>query len=243
MRSRSGRAPTTSRVGDESFLAKDCPQLAARGFGAAYRYGRRRAIRCGRSRPRLSMPQSRRAALRRRPRESRHHRRMSMWRSSSSLSPGGDPLQPINQGHRYDDDKPMTHQRARWLTTRNSAASMLPIPPEWMTQEITYEACKGHAGYLASMQFLQQRQDLKKFLRSDTGCAFRIPIRCRAWPDVEGVFMYAVVGITGQVGGAVAQASPTRGASAPCFAMRIEDFLGRCAAARWRVPISMTRQA
>ena len=28
---------------------------------------------------------------------------------------------------------------------------------------MTYEGCKGHAGYLASMQFLQQRQDLKKF--------------------------------------------------------------------------------
>jgi hypothetical protein len=38
----------------------------------------------------------------------------------------------------------------------------VPIPPEWMTQEMIYEGCKGHAGYLASMQFLQQRQDLKK---------------------------------------------------------------------------------
>ena len=32
-----------------------------------------------------------------------------------------------------------------------------------MTEEMTYEGCKGHEGYLVSMQFLGQRQDLKSF--------------------------------------------------------------------------------
>jgi len=32
-----------------------------------------------------------------------------------------------------------------------------------MTQAMTYDGCKGHAGYLASMRFLAQRQDLKSF--------------------------------------------------------------------------------
>jgi hypothetical protein len=72
------------------------------------------------------------------------------------------PLEPTNQGHRYDDDKPMTHQE-RMAYYAELGCVDVPIPPEWMTQEITYEGCKGHAGYLASMQFLQQRQDLKKF--------------------------------------------------------------------------------
>ena len=30
-------------------------------------------------------------------------------------------------------------------------------------QEMTYDSYKGHAGYLASMQFLQQSRDLKNF--------------------------------------------------------------------------------
>jgi hypothetical protein len=72
------------------------------------------------------------------------------------------PLQPINQGHSYDDDKPMTHQERMDYYAEIGCVDV-PIPPEWMTQEMTYEGCKGHAGYLASLQFLRQRQDLKKF--------------------------------------------------------------------------------
>ena len=72
------------------------------------------------------------------------------------------PLEPINQGHRYDDDKPMTREE-RMAYYAQLGCIDVPIPPEWMTQEMTYDGCKGHAGYLASMQFLQQRQDLKKF--------------------------------------------------------------------------------
>jgi len=32
-----------------------------------------------------------------------------------------------------------------------------------MTQEMTYDGCKGYAGYLDSMRLLPQRQDLKSF--------------------------------------------------------------------------------
>jgi hypothetical protein len=38
-----------------------------------------------------------------------------------------------------------------------------------MTQEMTYDGCKGHAGYLDSMRLLPQRQDLKSFPESATG--------------------------------------------------------------------------
>ena len=39
----------------------------------------------------------------------------------------------------------------------------VPIPMEWITGGMTPQACRGHAGYVASMQFLEQRQDLKGF--------------------------------------------------------------------------------
>jgi hypothetical protein len=105
-----GGAPTASGVGDESFSAKDCPQLAARGFGAAYRYGRRRAIRCGRA------DRGSRCTSRVEP-----HFAADLGRTfTTAASLRGvivqacpqveTPLQPINQGHRYDDDKPMTHK-------------------------------------------------------------------------------------------------------------------------------------
>jgi len=43
------------------------------------------------------------------------------------------PPQPINQGHRYDDDKPMTHQE-RMAYYAELGCVDVPIPPEWMTQ-------------------------------------------------------------------------------------------------------------
>jgi hypothetical protein len=72
------------------------------------------------------------------------------------------PLQPINQGKSYDDEKPMS------LEERKAAILALgcidvPIPMDWVTWTMTPEACQGHAGYMAAMEFLQQRQDLGEF--------------------------------------------------------------------------------
>jgi hypothetical protein len=72
------------------------------------------------------------------------------------------PLEPINQGHSYDSDRSITLDERKAYYAKLGCIDV-PIPPEWMTQEITYDGCKGHAGYLASMRFLAQRQDLKSF--------------------------------------------------------------------------------
>jgi hypothetical protein len=38
----------------------------------------------------------------------------------------------------------------------------VPIPPEWITQELSYRQCRGAAGYLVSMQYLEQNQTLTR---------------------------------------------------------------------------------
>jgi hypothetical protein len=71
-------------------------------------------------------------------------------------------LEPTNQGNVYDDEKSMTADERR-ASLVNQGCIDVPIPMEWITGEITPQACRGHAGYVASMQFLEQRQDLKRF--------------------------------------------------------------------------------
>jgi hypothetical protein len=72
------------------------------------------------------------------------------------------PLEPSNQGHSYDADRPPTLDERKAYYAKLGCIDV-PIPPEWMTEEMTYEGCKGHEGYLVSMQFLGQRHDLKSF--------------------------------------------------------------------------------
>ena len=72
------------------------------------------------------------------------------------------PLEPTNQDHSYDDDKPKTLEERKAYSATLGCLDV-PIPPEWMTRDMTYADCKGQAGYLASIQFLEQRQDLKAF--------------------------------------------------------------------------------
>jgi hypothetical protein len=73
--------------------------------------------------------------------------------------PAETPLEPINQGKVYDDEKPLTLAERKAALVAQGCIDV-PIPMEWMTQEMTPEACRGHAGYLAAMQFLEQRHDL-----------------------------------------------------------------------------------
>ena len=69
------------------------------------------------------------------------------------------PLEPTNQGKVYNDEKPMTlaDRKAIWV---DLGCIDVPIPMEWLSQEMTPASCQGHAGYIASMHFIEQRQDL-----------------------------------------------------------------------------------
>jgi hypothetical protein len=75
---------------------------------------------------------------------------------------GETPLEPINQGKSYDDETPMTleERKASWVA---QGCIDVPVPMEWLNGDMTPQACRGHAGYIAAMQFLEQRQDLKGF--------------------------------------------------------------------------------
>jgi hypothetical protein len=72
------------------------------------------------------------------------------------------PLEPTNQGKIYDNEKPLT------LAERKAALTALgcidvPVPMDFLAEGMSPTACMGHGGYLASMQFLEQRQDLSEF--------------------------------------------------------------------------------
>lgn len=74
------------------------------------------------------------------------------------------PLEPTDQGKSFDDEPPYTE------ATHDAELKALhcidvPIPPQAFVGNtgMTIQACEGHAGYLAAMQFLEERQDLQKF--------------------------------------------------------------------------------
>jgi len=72
------------------------------------------------------------------------------------------PLEPTGQGKIYDDEKPLS------LDERKAALMALgcidvPVPMEFLAEGMSASACMGHGGYMASMQFLRQRQDLHDF--------------------------------------------------------------------------------
>ena len=72
------------------------------------------------------------------------------------------PLEPINQGKIYDNEAPLTlEQRKAALVTLGCID--VPVPMDFLADAMSPSACMGHGGYLAAMQFLEQRQDLAKF--------------------------------------------------------------------------------
>lgn len=72
------------------------------------------------------------------------------------------PLVPINHGKIYDNEKPMTaaERKAALLAT---GCIDVPVPMEFLADAMSPNACLGRGGYMAAMQFLQQRQDLHGF--------------------------------------------------------------------------------
>ncbi len=69
------------------------------------------------------------------------------------------PLEPTNQGKSYDAEAPLTLAERKALLIDQGCIDV-PIPMEWVTGNMTPQICRGQAGYVASMEFLQQRQDL-----------------------------------------------------------------------------------
>lgn len=69
------------------------------------------------------------------------------------------PLEPINQGKVYDDERSLTRAE-RVAFFRASGCIDVPVPPEYMMQDLSYQQCMGHAGYLAAMQYLEQNKTL-----------------------------------------------------------------------------------
>jgi len=69
------------------------------------------------------------------------------------------PLEPINQGKIYDQERSMTREE-RSAYFRAIGCIEVPIPPEWITQEFSYRQGRGAAGYLVSMQYLEQNKTL-----------------------------------------------------------------------------------
>ncbi|MGH6736904.1 MAG: hypothetical protein ACRECX_12645 [Methyloceanibacter sp.] len=72
------------------------------------------------------------------------------------------PLEPTGHGKVYDNEKALT------LDERKAALIALgcidvPVPMEFLADLMSPSACMGHGGYLAAMQFLEQRQDLRDF--------------------------------------------------------------------------------
>lgn len=72
------------------------------------------------------------------------------------------PLEPTNQGKVYDDERPLTLEE-RKANLIASGCIDVPVPMEFLADAMSPTACLGHGGYLAAMQFLQQRQDLHEF--------------------------------------------------------------------------------
>lgn len=72
------------------------------------------------------------------------------------------PLEPTNQGKVYDNEKPMTREERR-AATLSAGCIDVPVPMDFLADAMSPNACLGRGGYLAAMQFLQQRQDLHEF--------------------------------------------------------------------------------
>jgi hypothetical protein len=72
------------------------------------------------------------------------------------------PLEPINQGKIYDNEPPLTLEQRKAALIALGCIDV-PVPMEFLAEGMSPNACIGHGGYLAAMQFLEQRQDLAAY--------------------------------------------------------------------------------
>ncbi|MFD0986608.1 hypothetical protein [Methyloligella solikamskensis] len=71
-------------------------------------------------------------------------------------------LEPTNQGVKYDDVKALSKEE-RLAMYRDLGCIDVPIPMQFVTGRMNAGACRGHAGYITAMQFLEQRTDLAEY--------------------------------------------------------------------------------
>ncbi|XSG81360.1 MAG: hypothetical protein ACPW61_09760 [Methyloligella sp. ZOD6] len=71
-------------------------------------------------------------------------------------------LEPTNQGKIYDNEEPLSHEE-RQAMFREIGCIDVPIPMQYITGRMNAAACRGHAGYITAMQFLEQRTDLAEY--------------------------------------------------------------------------------
>jgi hypothetical protein len=72
------------------------------------------------------------------------------------------PLKPTNQGKSYDNEPAPTREE-RLAAYKELGCIDVPIPMDIVLRDMTFEGCRGPAGYLAAMQFLETRQDLAEY--------------------------------------------------------------------------------
>jgi hypothetical protein len=72
------------------------------------------------------------------------------------------PLEPTGQGKIYDNEKSLSLEERKAALVA-LGCSDVPVPMDFLADAMSPSACMGHGGYLAAMQFLEQRQDLAEF--------------------------------------------------------------------------------
>ena len=79
----------------------------------------------------------------------------------TACPPAEIPLEPTNHGKSYEHERGMTREE-RTAHFRAIGCVEVPIPAEIITQELSYRQCRGAAGYLAAMQYLEQNATLAR---------------------------------------------------------------------------------
>ena len=72
------------------------------------------------------------------------------------------PLEPTGQGKIYNNEKSLSLEERRAALAALGCIDV-PVPMDFLADAMSPSACMGHGGYLAAMQFLEQRQDLAEF--------------------------------------------------------------------------------
>ena len=72
------------------------------------------------------------------------------------------PLEPTGQGKIYDNEKSLSLEERKAALVALGCIDV-PVPMDFLADAMSPSACMGHGGYLAAMQFLEQRQDLAEF--------------------------------------------------------------------------------
>jgi hypothetical protein len=82
--------------------------------------------------------------------------------SANQSAPGDKPdavqgyyADPINQGKSYENERAPSKEERQAAFTAMGCIDV-PVPPEWVSGELTRQACMSHVGYLIGLQYLQQ---------------------------------------------------------------------------------------